>query len=1187
MTKTSFQVSRSITQFITKTVSSVVNLATFIGGTLRDGLSSLHFYSTSASLSGTINDDRPGQGTNRPPQPGRAYDFDGSNDHVALPAFTTTGDLSISFWINTAQTTSGCIVNLTSSSTTDCLIVGVYTGKILATKSSNQTVYTSQSAAAVNGSKWRHVVVTKTAVAAAPLIYIDGILDTSAGTASWAGTAANRIGSSTANTVFYDGKLFDSRVFNSVLTPAEVLELFELGTDAPNEATLLHLKCDDQHPTIAFDSSGNNLHGTKTSINAAVGAFHYQGADVPFSWQNEKGFTPAGWFDGVTSRVALGTLAGGASMYSFRCTFVPTDAVAYNSAAMYLLSTGGTEAFIALGPSTSVLVDEVFTVGAGTSKRTAVISTSLTFSKNVPVEFEARWNGSRYDLYIDGVLQTVSAPGGGHAEQLPLTTAIIGTSQTLAAFSKGFFFDVEIKTDADTVVYSSTGLGNDSSVWGTASTITDVQLHRIPRKESDKANNVLGQPLTYTGECPYPAKLTKSHCGTFDGVGAYVETGLNINNLTAFSVFRRVRYGTLSGTRMERVHASDNASYLLGFGQQNLGRYINYGFGPTGDPVASPAIQTGVNYAEAYTTQINGTGRLYVDGVEIASGAAGSIVPTANTRTWQIGRGNSATPGAYHQGQQWDYKIYNKQLSADEVLWLTTNGTQGTDPGTANLIRDYPFSEGAGTKIHDVSGNNNHGTANSISEPTFWGTTQNVYHRNVVKGYSKRTNAHRLTSAAAGWVVQASTLTDGITDPFGLPNALRVVPSTTATETHRVYSVSNVAVNGDYCVAYAKIHGGNAHPTLYFNFSSGSAWYFNVLTLAAVGVTSADVISIASIGNGWVRAVFRVNAVGTNVLQVNASNNNATSSAWTPANTTDGLDFFFGIVKNVNEEPYPTVGTVQPLTKVPAETTLLDALGYPITHPAGAWHNGAESHIDFTGGVAFPQRNWAVRDNLITTKTNVNVTATANAIASPDGETNGTLYTSTLSAQTRVLGTFTPTNGLYTISVYLKRSNEDLVGVGFRNDNSFPRAVFNLANGTIDQSAYVGTGAQVTSATIEDVGDGWYKCVVHMSLTAVGSTLQFFLAAGGYVAVTGDAFYEFGYKVEQGSKATGYSPIGGFPALETDWAFNTAHVNPKFHRTLTKNSLDYRADRFLNYDKIVLGDQLSLVETFTETKEVI
>lgn len=50
-----------------------------------------------------------------------------------------------------------------------------------------------------------------------------------------------------------------------------------------------HLKCDEAAGATAFDSSGNGNHGTIT--NATLSTFHATDIDVPYSWQNEAGYS--------------------------------------------------------------------------------------------------------------------------------------------------------------------------------------------------------------------------------------------------------------------------------------------------------------------------------------------------------------------------------------------------------------------------------------------------------------------------------------------------------------------------------------------------------------------------------------------------------------------------------------------------------------------------------------------------------------------------------------------------------------------------------------------------------------------------------------------------------------------------------------------------------------------------------
>ena len=46
----------------------------------------------------------------------------------------------------------------------------------------------------------------------------------------------------------------------------------------------------------------------------------------------------------------------------------------------------------------------------------------------------------------------------------------------------------------------------------------DGNGYLVPRNESDLANDVLGNQLTYSGEAPMNGQLINAPCGTFDGV---------------------------------------------------------------------------------------------------------------------------------------------------------------------------------------------------------------------------------------------------------------------------------------------------------------------------------------------------------------------------------------------------------------------------------------------------------------------------------------------------------------------------------------------------------------------------------------------------------------------------------------------------------------------------------------------
>jgi hypothetical protein len=91
---------------------------------------------------------------------------------------------------------------------------------------------------------------------------------------------------------YMDAHMFDVRIYNKALTTDEVEHVYNYGSSGTDPGTTnlaAHYKGDDTHPTIAYDSSGNARHGNKILSSAA--AFHYEGADVPYSWQNTVGFS--------------------------------------------------------------------------------------------------------------------------------------------------------------------------------------------------------------------------------------------------------------------------------------------------------------------------------------------------------------------------------------------------------------------------------------------------------------------------------------------------------------------------------------------------------------------------------------------------------------------------------------------------------------------------------------------------------------------------------------------------------------------------------------------------------------------------------------------------------------------------------------------------------------------------------
>lgn len=128
--------------------------------------------------------------------------------------------------------------------------------------------------------------------------------------------------------------------------------------------------------------------------------------------------------------------------------------------------------------------------------------------------------------------------------------------------------------------------------------------------------------------------------------------------------------------------------------------------------------------------------------------------------------------------------------------------------------------------------------------------------------------------------------------------------------------------------------------------------------------------------------------------------------------------------------------------------------------------------------------NWSLTEGSVT----------ANQIAAPDGTTTADLFVETTSSSiSRSLNGATAytANTKYFIVVYIKNYSSDryvqLSGFGLTANGQAP--VFDPVNGTVDTNL----GSRCLSASITDVGNGWYKCVAEVIST---SSSNFYINIG-------------------------------------------------------------------------------------------
>ena len=189
------------------------------------------------------------------------------------------------------------------------------------------------------------------------------------------------------------------------------------------------------------------------------------------------------------------------------------------------------------------------------------------------------------------------------------------------------------------------------------------------------------------------------------------------------------------------------------------------------------------------------------------------------------------------------------------------------------------------------------------------------------------------------------------------------------------------------------------------------------------------------------------------------------------------------------------------------------------------------------------------RVNIVPDSTNFGTFSTSRCVkmskygVAPDGTFSALYIASDGSASSRVIhdfSIFTPAaNSTYTVSCYAKSVGNDNsfsleLGSGANNINAF----FNLSNGTVTNETVGGTMTSV-DASIEDVGNGWYRCIavaVHGASWNQSTNLAFYDQDN---TDANSGILVWAPQIEAGTFATSYIP--------SDTRFTSRASNATYH----------------------------------------
>jgi hypothetical protein len=299
----------------------------------------------------------------------------------------------------------------------------------------------------------------------------------------------------------------------------------------------------------------------------------------------------------------------------------------------------------------------------------------------------------------------------------------------------------------------------------------------------------------------------------------------------------------------------------------------------------------------------------------------------------------------------------------------------------------------------------------------------------------------------------------------------------------------------------------------------------NITNVNAVGSNISNVNAVAGNAtniNAVVANASNINQVASNTVAINAASANATAaaaSATAAAGSATSAANSAALANAVSLANEPVRHSVRP-------SLLLDFANTKALDPRITFARASTARFYDGKTVAKAEENLLTFsqefDNAAWTKTNA--TVTANTTTAPDGTSTAEKLVSTSASigpdVRRTPGVSITSGTVFTASFFAKAGEVSLVAIN-NFDTASRTTYFNLATGT------VGTVAAGSTATITDVGNGWYRCTTTRTAAAVttlGFTIQAQTTEGTWSQTIGDGLFLWGAQLEQRSSVTAYTP---------------------------------------------------------------
>ena len=335
-------------------------------------------------------------------------------------------------------------------------------------------------------------------------------------------------------------------------------------------------------------------------------------------------------------------------------------------------------------------------------------------------------------------------------------------------------------------------------------------------------------------------------------------------------------------------------------------------------------------------------------------------------------------------------------------------------------------------------------------------------------------------------------------------------------DTHRIDQNVTLTNNSVYSFSiYAKEGEHNTLGVEIGNFSVTANYVLFNLSDGTTSETGSNIIdsSMTAVGNGWYRCSMTSLAGTADRLCMQVQTG---STASYTGNGTDGIyiqdaQLEYGLVATDYIESGSSTGKAGVLDNLP--------------------------RIDYTSGSAQllmePERKNLVPysenlGNIAWNKTRC--TIDDNDTISPEGVVNGAKMISTDPSESYIQDVLTTTQTKVAWSFWAKKGDLDYVhGLLWDTSANGCRQWFNVSTGELGDATSFGSGYSVDSASIEEYGNGWWRCVMIVNCLVGDQGCRVNISDGNTLitSATNSYGYFYGLQLEDASYATSYIPTYG------------------------------------------------------------